>query len=246
MTTAAVPSVDSNRWPSSSDGVRAAALCAILSIALHGFLLSLRLPASSAAQNWQGTTIHDSGPRVRVVTLTPSAPPVAPWIDGRPAVHAQTHGQPVETPRSLPPVAQHKDLFSDKLPEKREAPRESHVEPVPLAMAPLTRSGNFGDDYVPRPLLTAPPVAITPVVFATPEGDAFRGTHVGILSLFIDEHGRVQRIEVDAAMLPEAFEQAVRDAFMAAQFTPGEIDGTAVRSRVRVEVIFDDTPIPER
>lgn len=65
-------------------------------------------------------------------------------------------------------------------------------------------------------------------------------------SLFIDEHGQVQRIEADPASLPEALEQAAREAFMAAQFAPREIDGAAVKSHVRVEVIFDDRPIAEQ
>ena len=247
MTTAPVPSADRGRWPSSADGVRAAALCAILSIALHGLLLSLRLPASSSAQNWQGTAGHDGGLRGRVVTLSPPAARPAPPIAGRRPTNAETHTRPVDTLRAPPPIAARKDPPSEKLPTMLdEAPSESHVEPAPPAIAALPRPSSFGDDYVPRPLLTVPPVARTPVIFAAPEGEMFRGRHVGVLSLFIDEHGQVQRIEADAASLPEAFEQAAREAFMAAQFAPGEIDGAAVKSRVRVEVIFDDTPFAEQ
>ena len=244
MTTAAVPWADSSRWPSSSDGIRAVALCAILSVALHGLLLSLRLPASSAARSWQGSTTQGSGPRVRVVTLTPSAAPVAHLSGGRHSVHA--HRQAIGKPSSQASGAHQSDTSSDKLLEKRESPAESRTKPAQIATAPLTRAGSFGDDYVPRPLLTVPPAAITPVVFAAPQGDAFRGRHVGILSLFIDEHGRVQHIESEPPGLPEVFEQAARDAFMAAQFAPGEVDGAAVRSRVWVEVVFDDAVVDER
>ena len=243
MTTAAVPPADTGRRPSSSDGIRAVALCAILSVALHGLLFSLRLPSSSAAPSWQGSTTQVSGPRVRVVTLTPSAAPARP-SGGRHSVHA--HRQVIGKPSSQASVAQQSDPPPDKLLDKRAAPGESRTEPAPIAMAPLTRAGSFGDDYVPRPLLTVPPAAITPVVFAAPQGDAFRGRHVGILSLFIDEHGRVQHIESEPPGLPEVFEQAARDAFMAAQFAPGEVDGAAVRSRVWVEVVFDDAVVDER
>jgi hypothetical protein len=245
MTTAPVPLADWGRWPPSADGVRAAALCAILSIALHGLVLSLRLPASSAARNWQSNTSHDGGLQGRVVTLPPSASRAAPPIAGSQPSKTEKHAQPVDAHRSSP-LAPQKNSLSEKLPAKLEAPSDSHVEPEPLAIAPLPRPGNFGDDYVPRPLLTVPPVARTPVIFAAPEGEMFRGRHVGVLSLFIDEYGQVQRIEADATSLPEAFEQAAREAFMAAQFAPGEIDGAAVKSRVRVEVVFDDTPIVER
>lgn len=244
MTTAALPPADAGRWPSSSDGIRAVALCAILSIALHGLLLSLRLPASSAAPSWQGSTTQGSGPRVRVVALTPSAAPVAHPSGGLHSVHA--HRQAIGNPTSPASIAQQNDTSLGKLLEKREAPAESHAEPSALASAPLTSSVNFDDDYVPRPLLTVPPAAITAVVFAAPQGDAFRGGHVGILSLFIDEHGRVQRIEAEAPALPEVFEQAARDAFIAAQFAPGEVDGAAVKSRVWVEVVFDDAVVDER
>ncbi|SDJ04492.1 energy transducer TonB [Variovorax sp. OV700] len=235
MTAAPVPSAHKGRFPSSADGIRAAALCAVLSVALHGMLLSLRLPVSSPAQSRQSFMSHDEGVR-RVVPLRSSASRAAP----------ETHTQLAGTHRSSPLVVPQKNSLLEKLPAKLEAPGESRVEPEPLAIAPLPRPGNFGDDYVPRPLLTVPPVAKTPVIFAAPEGEMFRGRHVGVLSLFIDEHGQVQRIEADAASLPEAFEQAARDAFMAAQFSPGEIDGAAVKSRVWVEVIFDDMPILER
>lgn len=246
MTTAPVPSAHRGRFPSSADGIRTAALCAVLSVALHGLLLSLRLPVSSPAQSRQSNMSHDDGLRGRVVTLPPSASRAAPSIAGRQPSKTEMHAQPVDTHHSSPPVAPQKNSPSEKLLAKLEASGESRVEPARLAMAPVPRPGHFGDDYVPRPLLTVPPVARTPVIFATPEGEMFRGRHVGVLSLFIDEHGLVQRMEADAASLPEALEQAAREAFMAVQFAPGEIDGTAVKSRVRVEVIFDDMPILER
>ena len=246
MTTAPVPSAHRGRFSSSADGIRTVALCAVLSVALHGLLLSLRLPISSPAQSGQSNTSLDDGLRGRVVTLPPSASRAAPPIAGHQPSKSEMHAQPVDTRRSSPPIASQKNSPSEKLPAKLDASGEGHVEPAPLAMAPVPRSGNFGNDYVPRPLLTVPPVARTPVIFAAPEGEMFRGRHVGVLSLFIDEHGQVQRIEADPASLPEAFEQAAREAFMTAQFAPGEIDGAAVKSRVRVEVVFDDTPIPEQ
>lgn len=144
------------------------------------------------------------------------------------------------------PLRRKKNSPSEQLPEKPETAGESHAETAPFAIAALPRPDNFGEDYVPRLLLTVPPAARTPVVFAVLPGKAIHGRYVGILSLFIDEHGTVQRIEADAASLPETLEQAAREAFMAAQFAPGEIDGIAVKSRVRVEVIFDDAPLSER
>jgi hypothetical protein len=111
----------------------------------------------------------------------------------------------------------------------------------PLIAAPATASAQ--DDYVPRPLLSVPPVARSLVILAAPEGQADLTRHVGILSLFIDEDGRVHHVAADDAALPPAFEQAAREAFMAARFSPGQMDGRAVKSRVRVEVVFDNTPL---
>jgi hypothetical protein len=36
--------------------------------------------------------------------------------------------------------------------------------------------------------------------------------------------------------------RAARAAFMNARFTPGQVDGHPVKSRIRVEVVFDDGP----
>jgi periplasmic protein TonB len=100
------------------------------------------------------------------------------------------------------------------------------------------------DSFVPRPLLSMPPRAVVPVVVSAPEADIPAGRHSGILSLFIDELGRVRHISADEPLLPPALEQAAREAFMSAQFSPGQVDGVAVRSRQRVEVVFDNTPLP--
>lgn len=90
-------------------------------------------------------------------------------------------------------------------------------------------------------MLTVPPVAKARVSLNTPAGETQFARYTGILSLFIDEAGRVQHISSDEPQLPPAFEQAARDAFMAAEFSPGEVEGRAVRSRLRVEVVFDST-----
>jgi len=247
MTTAPVPTAHQGRFPSFADGVRTIAICAVLSVAVHGLLLSLRLPVSSLAQSRQSNMRHGVGLQGRLAPLPPSASRAAPPIAERQSSNTEMYAQPVDTHRSSSLVAPQKYSLSEKLPAKPEALSESHVEPEPLAMSPLLRPGDFGDDYVPRPLLTVPPVVRTPVTFAAPDGEMIRGRHVGVLSIFIDEHGQVQRIEADdAASLPDALAQAAREAFMTAQFAPGEIDGRAVKSRVGVEVVFDDTLIPER
>ncbi|MDM0035966.1 energy transducer TonB [Variovorax sp. J22P271] len=121
------------------------------------------------------------------------------------------------------------------------AAKPSSEADVPTVATPAATRGD--DEYVPRPLLSVPPVAQSLVIIAAPEGLADLDRHVGILSLFIDEDGRVHHVSADEAALPPAFEQAAREAFMAARFSPGQIDGRLVKSRVRVEVVFDSIPL---
>lgn len=98
------------------------------------------------------------------------------------------------------------------------------------------------DGYLPRPLLTQPPVLRAPIEIRPPkiEGKgASDSTYVGVLSLFIDEDGKVRHILSDEPPLPYEFEQAAREAFLAASFMPGVRDGNIAKSRLRVEVVFD-------
>ena len=113
---------------------------------------------------------------------------------------------------------------------------------LPAALPPPPANEVNSDSYVPRIQLSMPPVAKTPIVLEPPPGEMAAGHLVGILLLFIDEQGRVQRVDAEGSTLPSAFEQAAREAFMAAEFSPGEVDGRAVKSSQRVEVVFDNTP----
>jgi hypothetical protein len=44
---------------------------------------------------------------------------------------------------------------------------------------------------------------------------------------------------VETPGLPGPLQVAAREAFLAAEFRPGELDGHPVRARVRLEVTFD-------
>ncbi len=60
------------------------------------------------------------------------------------------------------------------------------------------------------------------------------------MTLFIDETGAVVRVRCEGNTLPPAFEEAARNAFMNVRFRPGELaDHGAVKSRIRVEVVFE-------
>jgi hypothetical protein len=96
------------------------------------------------------------------------------------------------------------------------------------------------EDFFPRQALDIGPHPRLPVLIDYPRLEVPGGTHVSELSLFIDETGKVIRVRIDGKALPSAMEEAARSAFMGALFSPGHIDGLPVRSRIRIEVSFEE------
>lgn len=93
-------------------------------------------------------------------------------------------------------------------------------------------------DYVPRRFLSVAPKPQGAVVLQYPEGDAEADAVTFVLSLYIDEQGRVRHVRVDEGSPPERFVTAAVATFMQAHFEPGELQGQPVRSLVRVEVSY--------
>jgi len=144
--------------------------------------------------------------------------------DHKPLQVSETIHAPARAPVSAPASISEQEPSTDTSP----------------AAPPLSVTAEVDNDsYLPRSQLSTPPAAKTTIVLEPPLGEMASGRLVGILSLFIDEQGRVQRVDAEEPTLPPTFEQVAREAFMAAEFSPGEVDGRAVRSRQRVEVVFD-------
>jgi hypothetical protein len=113
------------------------------------------------------------------------------------------------------------------------------ISPEPGGLA-LRLPGVLGeDDFFGRQSLDVPPVPVAPVLIEYPAAGENAGTHASELTLFIDEAGNVVRVRVDG-QLPPAMEAAARSAFMGARFAPGHVDGLAVRSKIRIEVLFEE------
>jgi hypothetical protein len=93
--------------------------------------------------------------------------------------------------------------------------------------------------YVPRKLLTTAPKPSAPVVIDYPAFDGESDQYTALFDLFIDDLGGVVRVVTATPELPGILSNAVREAFLAARFSPGEVDGHPVRSRMRIEVTFD-------
>lgn len=98
--------------------------------------------------------------------------------------------------------------------------------------------------YARRDMLDRAPQALGIVQISYPPGVEPGRVRTGRLTLFIDEAGTVRKVMLvspaDAQdALPAPFLEAAREAFLQARFAPGERQGTAVKSRIDVEVSFD-------
>ena len=85
---------------------------------------------------------------------------------------------------------------------------------------------------------------IGPVVIDYPTFDGEADHYTGEFDLFIDDSGGVVRVVSATPDLPGILGNAVCAAFLGARFAPGEVEGRAVRSRIRIEVTFDSRRPP--
>ena len=170
---------------------------------------------------------------------TPETPPAAPAMQVR---LLGTHdGDTDATHAAAAPVVGHDPAVQPPAPPpaaKLDAATASASPPQPV-FGLVAPAGESDVDYYPRAALSLAPAAVDAIVIDYPPIADDSGHHVSELSLFIDEAGRVTRVRVDGPALPAALEQAARAAFMGARFRPGEVDGRAVKSRIRIEVVFD-------
>lgn len=208
--------------------------CALVSLAAHAAVLNA---LDTTPASWD-RHVATAGPapaarhamQFRTVTAPPRRPaPAAPTADAAPTPHAA----PLDVAAPAPaPVVRHEAVMPPS--SQGDDPHDRNEAALPPP-GPAT--------YFPRSELTVVPAPLHPVILATPDDGGPPARRVGVLSLFIDEAGRVHHIVPEEPLLPSRYEEAAREAFMAAAFTPGERDGGAVKSRIRIEVVFDNTPL---
>lgn len=169
----------------------------------------------------------------------------------------------IEQPRpELPPVVEFASPAAMAAPERvgrvdREAPRHDAAPPDTAAVEPepnvepsarvvsvpgwsLPGMADEDDLFLARSFLAVPPTPMAPVIITYPDFVGIAARYSGELILFIDETGAVVRVHVESGVLPPALEEAARHAFMSVRFRPGELaERGAVKSRIRVEVIFE-------
>lgn len=215
--------------------------CFGLSAAVHVLLLASVASSAPRAAGLMHAARRSTGPvSVQLITAGAGTPNEAAEIvsssqasDPRTTLPAAPVPASAPIPASTPAPASGPALAA--LPTQSES---SANDVRPLA------DDSADGGYMPRPLLTVAPRPEAPVVIAMPSGAGEVGRRVGVLVLFIDEQGRVRHIEAEPPMLPPAMDRAAREAFGAARFAPGQVDGQVVKSRILVEVAFDGGSLP--
>jgi periplasmic protein TonB len=88
------------------------------------------------------------------------------------------------------------------------------------------------------------PRAMDQINIDYPRFDGESDQYTGEFDVFIDDAGGVVRVASATPNLPGILANAVREAFLSARFSPGEVEGRPVRSRMRIEVTFDSRRLP--
>jgi protein TonB len=96
--------------------------------------------------------------------------------------------------------------------------------------------------YYPAHLLDERPQVRTHIEPAFPAAAPVDSGRV-TLRLYIGEDGRVEQIAVMQSDPPGVFEASAAAAFAGAQFTPGKVRGSAVKSQMTIELFFG-SPVP--
>lgn len=250
----------SPRQPRGRGVKRSLWVCAGVSLALHGALaigwatttaariatpsagrpavaLQARLamrPAAAAA------TPATAGPDAGRPTAVPA--PAAVAID-TPAGAADA-GEPAAAQAAAGTAEQAADQAADQAAEQAaERAAGEAAEPTLAADGEATARGL--DTYLPRPQLTLAPSPREAILLDYPADGPLAGRFAATLTLYIDEQGWVRRVDVDRdEALPEVLRQAARAAFGRQRFAPGQVDGQAVRSRIRIEVVYESQLLP--
>lgn len=203
----------------------------VLVLLVHAALLT-QLSAAPGALRGQ------AGLPVQLLYVRLTQPPLAPEPPA-PATATLSPSTPAPEPAPALRHAPQVEASPPPLPSV-EARAGTGAEPVVVAQAPASAASAPAGEapYLPRGDLTVAPKLLTPVQVPFPdEVEGMVDLKIRI-SLFIDEQGVVRRIRIDTPDVPPVFERTVREAFSAARFAPGQLEATAVRSQIRLEVEF--------
>lgn len=222
--------------PEAGIWVRSRRLCLAfaLSIALHVdvvFLLDAWLKAApSGTAQARPTPLSVSVLPIRLQKPQAPEPPVAATTDPESSL-----APPEVTPEAVA-LSPSTNTATVEMPAVQPASMDESVQPGAVLSAEA--------EYVRAGELSQRPRLLSTVHIDVREGVTGRPPRRAYLRVLINERGGVDNVLVDQSDLPADYEQAARDAFLRAEYAPGEIDGVAVRSQIRIEVTYDGTPPP--
>jgi len=210
----------------------------VLVASVHVLLLEGLSVARPSARSTAATAARSPAGATRPVTLTVVTPAPAPAGRDVPSI-----ANVPEPARPASAVIASRSTDADSAGEVSAPAPAKSVASSPSKEPAASGAEFMAGDYLPRSLLSVPPLAKDAVIVPMPPDSAELGSRSGVLVVYIDEQGRVRHVEADPPALPPAMEQAAREAFMGAAFVPGQVDGHPVRSRIRIEVVFEATPL---
>lgn len=202
----------------------------LLSSLIH--ILAIVFPYLGTSRDARST--GTAGSTMRPASISATLNPA--FTASRPSLAAAPK-QPV-----APPTAHRKPKALPK-PQNEAIPEESPPNPTGGEnLLPIP-----GIDYYPSKQLTVKPRALSEPVL-DPEAGAnnrenkivFAASGKIILVLWINDNGNVVDVLIEESDLPEIFSQTAVKAFRELKFSPGELDGKAVGSVMRIEVRYDD------
>ncbi len=118
-------------------------------------------------------------------------------------------------------------------------PTEPFSETAVNQSPPANQEPAAPQGYFRAERLSRPPHPLGAVNLDIPETQLLTASGTLVLTLWIDDQGRVLSFKVDGPDLPEEYTTAVAEAFSAARFAPGEIRGRKVNSILKVEIKHD-------
>jgi len=131
-------------------------------------------------------------------------------------------------------------VLTTRLPSPGNLPPAESPPDTTRSQSPSpTRPQADPQGYYKAEQLTRPPRPLGAVKLDIPEAQLLTAPGTLVLTLWIDDQGRVMSFQVEAPDLPEEYTTAVAEAFSATRFTPGEIRGRKVSSILKVEISHD-------
>ncbi len=91
-------------------------------------------------------------------------------------------------------------------------------------------------DYLPASMLTERPVVLKDIDSELLASHWLSEAKIIRCLLLINEYGDVDRVEMESSGLSAQMQSVLRQRFLAARFSPGKLDGSAVRVALRIQV----------